>query len=129
MGTNYTLKQTCCPTCKRGDEIHIGKSSAGWCFSLHVYPERNINTLEDWERLLHKPENMIQNEYGEAIDASTMMEIITERSWQYPRIEGDDLNRNHAVHGPNNLLRHKLDGVYCIGHGKGTWDYLIGDFS
>jgi hypothetical protein len=27
------------------DCLHIGKSSLGWCFSLHVIPERGINTL------------------------------------------------------------------------------------
>lgn len=39
------------------------------------------------------------------------------------------LEMNNAELGPNNLLRHKIDGQFCIGHGEGTWDYCIGDFS
>lgn len=38
------------------------------------------------------------------------------------------LQRNNAVPGPNNLLRHKID-QHCIGHGDGTYDYLVGEFS
>ena len=41
MGTNYYLhKKPPCEAC--GHEpapLHIGKSSGGWCFSLHVIPE------------------------------------------------------------------------------------------
>ena len=32
-------------------------------------------------------------------------------------------------HGPNNLYRHTIDGSFCIGHGEGTWDLFVGDFS
>ena len=44
MGTNfYWLAEPSpeCPTCHQRpvetERRHIGKSSAGWCFSLHVY--------------------------------------------------------------------------------------------
>ena len=36
MGTNYYL-----------NDRHIGKSSAGWYFALHIYPEENINSLDE----------------------------------------------------------------------------------
>ena len=42
MGTNYYLhrpRTNECEHCGRADEappLHIGKSSSGWCFSLHV---------------------------------------------------------------------------------------------
>ena len=43
MGTNYYFEDSSevCECCGRGAEsLHIGKSSGGWCFSLHVMPER-----------------------------------------------------------------------------------------
>ena len=37
MGTNYYLETDACDKCGRGDgPLHIGNSSAGWCFALHV---------------------------------------------------------------------------------------------
>src|SRR5450631_1105933 len=37
MGTNYYLQLPGCDHCNRaGDRLHIGKSSGGWCFALHV---------------------------------------------------------------------------------------------
>ena len=52
MSTNYYLFENYCEQCKRSDELHIGKSSVGWYFSLCVYPERKINSLDDWKKLL-----------------------------------------------------------------------------
>lgn len=61
MGTNYYLHtKPDCECCGRGFEpLHIGKSSGGWCFSLHVMPEDNINTLDDWGEIQYEamPEN------------------------------------------------------------------------
>lgn len=54
MGTNYYAEyQPPCPTCGRQDPpLHIGKSSAGWCFSLHVIPELGLNDWPEWEAWL-----------------------------------------------------------------------------
>ena len=27
------------------------------------------------------------------------------------------------------LLRHRVDGIHCIGNGEGTYDFIRGDFS
>lgn len=139
MGTNYYLKRNCCPTCGRGDEpLHIGKSSGGWCFSLHVHPEDGINDLCDWEKEMYESGGVIENEYGETISVVRMLEIITERSsdrdwnrdWVYIgyNSENEFHQRNHSMRGPNYLLRHQLSHG-CIGHGNGTYDYITGDFS
>lgn len=77
MGTNYYVK-----TGKKifyngfdVDEIlHIGKSSHGWYFSLHVIPWKNINTLRDWLPYLQGGE--IHNEYGEYIPFEVMLNAI-----------------------------------------------------
>lgn len=136
MGTNYYLHQSeqkVCPTCGHDstpEPLHIGKSSAGWCFSLHVIPEKGINDLPDWERLWSQPGARIVDEYGVQHDAKEMRERITERSRP---VRGDDDAlwdhwSNGSVPGPNGLVRHRI-GPHCVGHGAGTWDLIPGEFS
>lgn len=145
MGTNFYWQSEPCPTCGHSEEeLHIGKSSCGWCFSLHVYPE-NVTlpqNLEDWKKILSA--GKIRNEYGDALTADEMIDKITNRShpeplgamdskpksaiWPYENA-ADFYQKNYAEPGPNNLLRHKIDGRHCIGHGEGTYDYIRGDFS
>jgi hypothetical protein len=113
MGTNYYLhEKPDCECCGRSYEpLHIGKSSGGWCFSLHVMPEDNINTIDDWRTLWSKDGVFIRNEYGEKVPIEEMEQIITDRLWrgEFPR-------------------RHEIDGRICVGYGAGTWDYLTGSF-
>jgi len=142
MGTNYYLQHGVCECCKKPDSTrHIGKSSGGWCFSLHVYPEEGINTLDDWKVLFRDPQSRIVDEYGQPEIMPSMLTIIENRYWK-PRGDkppyamgigentwGDFHRKNHSFDGPNNLLRHQILEGHCIGHGEGTWDYIIGDFS
>jgi hypothetical protein len=143
MGTNYYLEFDPCPHCGVAKERkHIGKSSGGWCFALHVYPPE-ITTLTDWLGEFYKPDTKIINEYGEVISIGGMQSIITHRSWDLgwseERLKSpptgfdswkDFLKANYAEFGPNGLLRHKADGrSHCVGNGKGPWDYIEGDFS
>lgn len=109
MGTNYYLKEPdtnvcdCCRHSDPGRELHIGKSSAGWVFSLHIYPELGINDLENWVYWWTK--GTITNEYGETLSPGEMMHIIQNR--------GPDARRTSFAHK----------------HGEGSWDCLIGEFS
>ena len=149
MGTNYELQERDpvpkpCPCCGEpgkvltGEALHIGKSSSGWCFTLHVMPELGIADLADWDRKFRDPRYKIVNEYGEVITPMQMMDIITNRvgarrqdvEWWSPWYDSyeDFLAKNSAVPGPNGLLRHRL-GRGCIGHGAGTWDLITGEFS
>lgn len=128
MGTNYYVKGNgYCRCCKQFDEtdLHIGKSSGGWCFALQTHPEMGINTIDDWKAYLVS--KVIQDEYGQVVLSDEMLRIIELRSWTKPTNE-KYLARNHAVQGPNNLLRHKVDGSHCVGHGAGTYDYMAGEF-
>lgn len=128
MGTNYYLHIDCCPKCGRGSEkLHIGKSSAGWCFSLRVHPSYGINTLDDWEALFTDESSRIVDEYGEPISTEALLDRIKKRSW--PLWSAENLERNHATAGPNGCARHQIDGRFCIGHGEGTWDYIDAEFS
>lgn len=114
MGTNYYLyEKPACKCCGREfDGQHIGKSSGGWCFALHVVPEDSIHTLDDWRALWSRPGSYIRNEYGNLVSIEDMEDTITNREWRgdFPR-------------------RHDIDGRHCLGHGPGTWDYITGEFS
>lgn len=141
MGTNYywIKEDTTCPHCGRRDpdeeRIHIGKSSGGWCFSLHVDPSIGIGSLDDWiERF---DTGFIEDEYGDRLSVGEMIETIVDRSnpvafddkkWMSYRDEDDFHIKNQSFRGPNNLLRHKIS-QHCVGHGAGTWDLIVGEFS
>lgn len=111
MGTNYYLHQKDpCKHCGRAYEsLHIGKSSGGWAFALHVDPENYINTLDDWRRLWNEPGTYIYDEDNEVISIEEMERCITQRG--------------------KNLRRHDLHDGFCVGRGEGTWDYVQGYFS
>jgi len=131
MGTNYYLHEKApCKSCGRAFEAkHIGKSSYGWCFSLHVIPDEGINDLSDWERLWKKKGSFILDEYGDRVSTKMMKKIISERAWKGEKQwSQDEYDYNHAVAGPNGLARQRLDG-FCIKYGDGTWDCIVGEFS
>jgi hypothetical protein len=137
MGTNYYWHTNVCDHCDRGDEPkHIGKSSAGWCFSLHVYPEDGINDLEDWQKLWATPGSSIYDEYGKAVSAAEMLSTITERGrdeavWERKPAGysswGEFHSKNYSTQGPRGLLRHNYRNV--LKQGAGTWDCITGEFS
>lgn len=118
---------------REAEEIHIGKSSGGWCFSLHVTD--TIRSLEDWKSTWAEG-GVIRDEYNVEYTPEEMLQVITGRSRPEPvkaldpyyKSVEDLLEKNHAELGPNNLLRHKI-GPHCCGHGDGTWDLIEGEFS
>ena len=131
MSTNYYLHTTPCSCCGRDDPaLHIGKSSGGWCFSLHVTEE--ITSLEDWKQEFKN--GVIKDEYDRVLTHEEILAVITERSWPNRSFSGwpyktasEFYEKNYAEPGPNNLLRHKLGGS-CVGHGEGTWDLISSEF-
>lgn len=83
MGTNYYLHEAKpCPTCGHSNPPrHIGKSSAGWVFMLHVYPEEGINTYEDWYERWTRQGAVIMDEYGvNQIPLQFMVKTVTARA-------------------------------------------------
>ena len=112
MGTNYYFyEKEPCEYCGRHyDPIHIGKSSAGWAFGMHVDPDMGINNIDDWEERWEQPGSYIMNEYGEEITVNEMKDVIKNRTWE------------------GGLYRHEIDNRHCCGHGEGTWDYILGEF-
>jgi len=132
MGTNYYwYPKRPCECCERPFEpVHIGKSSGGWCFSLHIILEDGIHDLETWAEKFMIPGSYILNEYKTEISVPEMMDIITQRSWTRKACwTTTEYEQNHAEPGPNGLVRHKVDGRHCVNHGQGTWDCIVGEFS
>lgn len=136
MGTNYYLQFGPCECCKyKRPDYHIGKSSSGWAFALHVDPDQDINSLNDVYELCKQ--GKIVNEYEEVLNIAELKNVIENRSWKPERVYGDKwykneiefLRLNCAVKGPNNLMRSQIDHIHCIGHGTGTWDLITGEFS
>ena len=116
MGTNYYLHEKACPACKRLEHpIHIGKSSAGWVFALRIRQAEWENELPaswaEWKAKIEDPASVVVNEYGDSVTAEDMVRCITERS--------------HS----RGLNRRSVDGRHCVGHGEGTWDLCVGEFS
>jgi hypothetical protein len=136
MGCNYYVShEPPCPTCGHGgDDLHIGKSSAGWCFGLHVIPELGLIDLPQWQEFWRGKK--IRDEYDKPITEAEMLSVITNRS-RPPRETTpfmyedwkDFHDQNHSEEGPNNLIRSRVDGSHCVGHGAGTWDLIAGEFS
>jgi hypothetical protein len=141
MGTNYYWYGPC-RECGALRQLHIGKSSAGWYFTLHVIPGV-INTLDDWKKRFEDDTGFIMNEYREIVSPNSMLEIITERGVE-TQLEYDEefLRRNHAEVGIRGLLRHKMNPKFdvegvnprlaidygFVGHSDGTWSYFVGEF-
>lgn len=126
MGTNFYLKRV------GKEDLHIGKSSGGWCFALRVYPERGIRDLPDWCMAWSSFFSHIEDEYGQRWTPDAMLEIITKRKWDRKVVPDGGWDKfhedNYSEDGPNGLSRCKI-GEYCIGHGSGTWDLYNRDFS
>lgn len=147
MGTNYYLRDKNesshkCEKCGHvNGERHIGKSSYGWHFSLHVIPEEGINTLADWKKLFYDDRYFIQDEYGDDITPNYMLEIIENRrrvklDFPYTHYNGitytsleDYAIQNGLTIGYNNLFMHTIDDGHCVGNGDGPYDYITGGFS
>lgn len=136
MGTNFYLERGVCPHCNQArGEWHIGKSSAGWAFSLHIMPEHGINDLADWVQAWSQPDTRIKDEYGTELTPHEMMCCITLRGRE-PITSPPGYNswdefhqKNFSIMGLGNLLYPEVDGYQCVGHGMGTWALLVGEFS
>lgn len=102
----------------RPAQIHIGKSSGGWCFSLHVMPEQGVRNLADWKALVDRLLAngwRIEDEYRDAVTPEELWGIVERTGW------------NNDRQSP--LQRHDVDGKNCIGHGEGLYDYVVGYFA
>ena len=101
---------------------------------MKVIFEEGIHDLSDWKKRWSWSAGRIEDEYGGTVSISDMLLRITDRSfsWSGENVEEPPakiLLVNNASPGPHGLMRHRINDGLCIGHGAGTWDLLIGDFS
>ena len=79
MGTNYYCRYNYCPECGSSEELHIGKSSAGWPFQLRIHPDKGISNIGDWLAFLAKDGVVIFNEYGDCVGLKKFLRVIADR--------------------------------------------------
>jgi len=86
MGTNYYTKLKECKHCNRYEEVHLGKSSAGWQFSFQYNGGeyyKNIEQMKEWLK-----GKQILNEYEE--------KVSYEEFWEMVKNKQKSSNSNHA---------------------------------
>lgn len=82
MGTNYYLRKIC-EHCGRYDELHIGKSSAGWKFLFQKSPL--INSIAD--AVFITCFGNIYDEYGSQITAKEFWDMVLEKQEEKPNTD------------------------------------------
>ncbi len=78
MGTNYDAQVNHCESCERYDEIHIGKSSAGWRFQIEIH-ELYYKTSNELYEFLSKKDVDVYDEYGKLISVEELFKIIEDK--------------------------------------------------
>jgi len=110
MGTNYYATIERCEHCNRSTEVHLGKASGGWRFSLHVTDD--LPNIEAWSSVFKDGSGVdgkppyIKDEYGRDVQWSEIVE------WMNRTKDG----RCHA-----DVDRQAVRGDLC--------DYIHGEFS
>ena len=136
MGTNYYARKYDENTCNV-HQLHIGKSSGGWHFSLHIIREIDmydnqvdepILSLSDW--LLIFDTYRIFDEYDKEITKEEMLDIIKNRGAHSDTVLTEqEASKCGGIIGYNNLVASKIDYNHCFGNEGGTWDLIGGEFS
>ena len=87
MGTNFYTRENECKHCERYEDIHLGKSSAGWQFSFQYNGGKYYKNVEEMKGWLKDKE--IRDEYNE--------KISYEDFWQKVESKKDGLNHTTEV--------------------------------
>jgi len=87
MGTNYYAKINFCKECGRFDELHIGKSSAGWKFAIEIH-EEFYKDLKQLFNFLTNLDGELYNEYGEAVTPQSLFQLIEEKKNDKSHFDG-----------------------------------------
>lgn len=100
MGTNYYIKHKDETKNEIFGKVHLGKSSLGWYFNLHVYPERGISNFTDWNDALLKKDNDLEivDEYGKVYEVDEFLGIVTNRSRENEDIDITKLKESADLH-------------------------------
>ena len=100
-------------------KIHIGKSSIGWHFGLCIYPEYNINTLDDWIKLFRTKGNAIVDEEDRQLKPSEILDRIENRkASNYDKYSSEEeyeqavIENYNAINKIMHNNRHKIYTTY-----------------
>jgi len=77
MGTNYYARYNECKHCKRYDEIHIGKSSAGWKFGF--FANDDIKSYRGWIEFLKVKKARIVDDYEVEFTLKEFMNMVANK--------------------------------------------------
>jgi hypothetical protein len=126
MGTNYYVKSERCNCCDhKPDDFHIGKSSYGWYFTMHV--TYTITNFQDMLIFLVDNRYNIYNEYGDKVELEDIIRTICCRSGNNTA-ENYYENSIYCELGQYGLVKFKV-GFGCIGSSEiNPIDYVPGDF-
>jgi len=105
MGRNYYHHTNPCPACGHCEIRHIGKSSIGWMFVFHGYPDDGIKSYADWLRVL-KSNGKIVDEYDREMQFDDLKKLI----------EAKRTHADHAKEYPGDTTWTDKDGHPFNGH-------------
>lgn len=107
-------------------EIHLGKSSMGWAFLLHVYPGK-IDNWDEMVQYLSSTPGRIANEVGVHVTVADFVSIVESRRETQNRSYRD----SYSFYCPKmNLHRSRVNERWCIAnHESLPIDYITGYFS
>lgn len=90
MGTNYYWRDQPCGTCRRFEQVHVGKQSGGWSFLFRAWPHQlmDVNhpgwgfepqslfgfpvlSRADWRTVFTTRDGQLWDEYGKQVDDPT----------------------------------------------------------
>jgi hypothetical protein len=147
MGTNYYAELgTRCDHCGRDPEerYHVGKTSVGWVFSLHVVESYEWPPDHDdfqglarpvdwstWMDLLSRPDVTIRDEYGDAVSLDRMEAVVTRRRrWDEGRDDDPrSMGAGHWWDPAVGLWRARVDDGRSRPVPGETYDLVHGCFS
>ena len=134
MGINFYLHINTCDHCGRSEKtLHIGKSSTGWAFLLHVDPtgETCPRNWSEWAALIAKPgeRNRVTDEDGREYTLPELVEVVMHRKGATTLETSNNTADGRWFDKSTHLWRVTVDGDRCIETGDGTYDLIVGEFN
>jgi hypothetical protein len=113
MGTNYYVHVNLCDQCNRSEEIHLGKSSAGWHVLLQANGFEYYKTWEGMKEWL--ADKVIKNEYGDPVKRVDFISLVEGRQrnkelWRHVKNDGQNIPDGFATEDPDGYEFH--DGEF-----------------
>lgn len=114
--------------------LHIGKSSAGWLFSMHVIPSEDIESWNDWQSVLQASGKIFDDSHN-VVTFEELRQIVEDRSAKHP-LEFDWSTKEELIaetityNTKYNLLQTgpKAEHFTKTVFGEGPWKYCNYDF-